>query len=112
MAENNVVGLTQKDKWNFIFKYGVLFWGLSAAAISILIKYFVSDDSITLKDFVAFITFPIMGIFGGCICGDTRWTPSKNSLVSRSYSVVFRGLNRPCRLMNTTILVLNRKTIK
>ena len=58
--------LIEKGKWNYVFEYGVVRWGVSVALFMILFTKFILDEKITSSDvFVYFIIFGICGILFG-----------------------------------------------
>ena len=59
-----------RGKWNYIFKYGVLFWGLGTAVLFSLIFSMMLKMASFLKVLpIALVVFPICGIG----CGAATW---------------------------------------
>lgn len=59
--------LIEKGKWSYIFKYGVLFWGVLTAILFSALMHFTTSVPFTFTDiiFIALALFPIGGFFWG-----------------------------------------------
>jgi len=63
-------GIIEEGKWNYVFKYGVVYWGFLTATLFILFNKFILGDQI--DSFFVFLDYFIFGI-GGLIVGLIGW---------------------------------------
>ena len=50
---------------HYIFKYGMLYWGVPTGILFSIFQYFTKDDFAIGQAFLALLIFPIGGIFYG-----------------------------------------------
>ena len=57
--------LVKKGKWSYVFKHGVLGWGVPTAILWSTIMHFIDSIPFTESIFLALVLFPIGGLFWG-----------------------------------------------
>jgi hypothetical protein len=57
--------LIEKGKWSYIFKFGVLGWGVSTAILLSALMHFIERIPFTESIFVTLVLFAIGGVFWG-----------------------------------------------
>ena len=62
--------IIKEGKWNYIFKYGVIYWGLLTATLFILFNKFILEYKI--DSFSISLDYILFGI-GGLIVGILGW---------------------------------------
>ncbi len=57
--------LVEKGKWSYVFKHGVLGWGVLTAILWSVIMHFIDRMPFTESILLALVLFPVGGLFWG-----------------------------------------------